>query len=352
MNQTYAHSGTPYKDVLPENHLQNFALYLQFDKKLWNVLNASIGFRNESFIMNEDKMLTKPIFRSGLNLQVAGATFLRGSFGQGYRFPTITEKYMRSDIGGMSIFPNPQLLSESSWNAELALKQAFKINNFLGAIDVAFFWQEYANTIEFTFGTWDKAKDIYGDDSLSRGFKYINTGATRVRGCEISLPAEGQITKEVKLSVLADYTFVLPQAIKPDDIFFIDSTLQPMSFNSSSTETENNILKYRFQHIAKIDFQLSYKSYSIGGDLRSYSNVQNIDAVFYLFEPQMHSGIEKYRKKNNSGSIIYDARIGLDITKSFKATFVVNNLFNLSYSLRPLKIEAPRTFALRLSLNF
>ena len=125
-----------------------------------------------------------------------------------------------------------------------------------------------------------------------------------------------------------------------------------MSFNSSSTETENNILKYRFQHIAKIDFQLSYKSYSIGGDLRSYSNVQNIDAVFYLFEPQMHSGIEKYRKKNNSGSIIYDARIGLDITKSFKATFVVNNLFNLSYSLRPLKIEAPRTFALRLSLNF
>ena len=352
MNQTYAHSGTPYKDVLPENLLQNFALYLQFDKKLWNVLNASIGFRNESFIMNEDKMLTKPIFRSGLNLQVAGATFLRGSFGQGYRFPTITEKYMRSDIGGMSIFPNPQLLSESSWNAELALKQAFKINNFLGAIDVAFFWQEYANTIEFTFGTWDKAKDIYGDDSLSRGFKYINTGATRVRGFEISLPAEGQITKELKLSVLADYTFVLPQAIKPDDIFFIDSTLQPMSFNSSSTETENNILKYRFQHIAKIDFQLSYKSYSIGGDLRSYSNVQNIDAVFYLFEPQMHSGIEKYRKKNNSGSIIYDARIGLDITKSFKATFVVNNLFNLSYSLRPLKIEAPRTFALRLSLNF
>ena len=198
----------------------------------------------------------------------------------------------------------------------------------------------------------DKAKDIYGDDSLSRGFKYINTGATRVRGFEISLPAEGQITKELKLSVLADYTFVLPQAIKPDDIFFIDSTLQPMSFNSSSTETENNILKYRFQHIAKIDFQLSYKSYSIGGDLRSYSNVQNIDAVFYLFEPQMHSGIEKYRKKNNSGSIIYDARIGLDITKSFKATFVVNNLFNLSYSLRPLKIEAPRTFALRLSLNF
>lgn len=352
MNQTYAHSGIPFEGVLPLNHLQNFAVYAQFDKKVWKVLNVSVGFRDEYFIMNSDKPISKPIFRSGLNLQVAEATFIRSSFGQGYRFPSITEKYMRSDIGGLSIFPNPQLVAESSWNAEIGVKQGFKINNFTGALDVAFFWQEYANTIEFTFGVWDKSKDMFGDDSLSTGFKYINTGATRVRGFEISLPAEGNITKDLKLSVLADYTYVLPQAVNPAEVFIIDSTPQPMSYNFSSTDTRNNILKYRFQSIAKIDFQLTYKVFSLGGDVRYYSNVQNIDKIFYLFEPQMHSGIEKYRNEHNDGTIIFDARVGVDVTTNFKLTFVVNNLLNRSYSLRPLKIESPRTFALRLSFNF
>lgn len=352
MNQTYAHSGTPYKNQLQLNHLQNFAVYAQLDKKVWKVLNLSLGFRDEFFIMNKEKPVTQPIFRSGLNLQLAEATFLRASFGQGYRFPSITEKYMRSDIGGISIYPNPQLIAESSWNAEIGLKQGFKINNFTGALDVAFFWQEYSNTIEFTFGVWDKHKDIYGDDSLATGFKYINTGATRVRGFEISLPAEGQITKDIKLSVLADYTYVLPQSVNPAEVFIIDSTPQPMSYNFSSTDTKNNVLKYRFQHIAKIDFQLTYKQFSIGGDVRYYSNMQNIDKIFYLFEPQMNSGIEKYRNEHNDGTVIYDARIGVDVTTYFKLAFVVNNVLNSSYSLRPLKIESPRTFALRLSFNF
>ena len=352
MNQTYAHSGTPFQGVLPLNHLQNFAFYSQLDKKFWKVLNLSLGFRNETFIMNDAKATSKPIFRSGLNLQLAEATFLRCSFGQGYRYPTITEKYIRSDIGGLAIFPNPKLIAEASWNAEIGLKQGFKINNFVGAIDAAFFWQEYTNTIEFTYGTWDKQKDQYGDDSLARGFKYINTGSTRVRGFEISLPAEGKITKNLKIDVLADYTFVLPQAVNPAQVFFIDSTGRPMSFDSSSTDSRNNVLKYRFQHIAKIDMQLTYKKFSIGGDLRYYSNVQNIDAIFYFFEPLMHSGIERYRKENNKGATIVDARIGFDVTKNFKFAFVVNNLFNLSYSLRPLKIESPRTVALRLALNF
>ncbi len=352
MNQIYAHSGTPYVGVLQLNHLQNFAFYTQLDRKFWKILNLSAGFRHETFIMNDEKTVSKPIFRSGLNLQLTEATFLRASYGQGYRFPTITEKYIRSDIGGLAIYPNPVLLAESSWNSEIGLKQGFKLNNFTGAIDIALFWQEYANTIEFTFGVWDKDKDMYGDDSLSTGFKYINTGVTRVKGFEISLPAEGRITKNLKIGILADYTYVIPQALNPSEVFIIDSTPQPMSYNFSSTDSANSILKYRFQHIAKIDWQLTYKLFFIGGDIRYYSNIQNIDKIFYLFEPQMHSGIEKYRNTHNKGIKAFDARIGMEVTKNFKLAFVVNNVFNLSYSLRPLKIESPRTFAIRLSYSF
>jgi iron complex outermembrane receptor protein len=252
----------------------------------------------------------------------------------------------------MAIFPNPQLLPESSWNAEIGLKQGFKLNNFVGYLDVAFFWQEYSNTIEITYGFWDKRKDMFGNDSLSAGFKYLNTGTTQVRGFEVSLPGEGKISRNISFDVLADYTFVLPQAVYPGKVFATDSSPQPMSYNFTSTDTKNNILKYRFQNMAKIDFQATYKIYSIGGDWRFYSYMQNIDEVFYIFDPTAHYGIKQYREDHNSGIHVFDARIAVQVTKKLKVAFVSNNVTNLSYSLRPLKIESPRTFAIRLSAKF
>jgi iron complex outermembrane receptor protein len=351
MDQIYSRSGLSYEGIVPYNQLLNCAAYAQLDKKMWGALNISLGVREETFIMNNDKLVSKPIFRSGLNLKVAQATFLRCSFGQGYRFPSITEKYIHSDIGGMAIFPNPQLQPETSWNAEIGLKQGFKINNFTGAIDAALFQQEYSNTIEITWGTWGFTHDISGITPLP-GFKYINTGTTRVRGFELSLPGEGKISKNLKINILADYTFTLPQALNPSQVYAYDSLHYPMSYDSTSTNTKNKILKYRFQHIAKMDLQVTYKKFSIGGDWRYYSFMQNIDEVFYLMEPYAHYGIQQYREAHDKGTNIFDARIAFQVTKKLKAAFLINNVANLSYSLRPLKIESPRTFALRLSANF
>lgn len=352
MNQTYSNSGMEFNGVEPENHLRNFAGYTQLDMKVRKVLNLSVGSRVESFIMNNEKAISHPIFRSGLNLKLAEATFARYSYGQGYRFPTITEKYMYSDIGGLPIFPNPELEAETSWNTEVGLKQGFKINKFIGYLDVALFWQEFKNTIEFTYGVWDKNKDIFGDDSLSVGFRYLNTGRTRVRGFEISLPGEGKISRNVKLNVLFGYTYVLPQAVNPGYVFAIDSLQYPMSYDSTSTDRTDNVLKYRFQHLPKIDVQTTYKAFFIGGSCRYYSFIQNIDRVFYLFDPVANYGIITYREENNKGITIVDARVGMNITKNLTVSFIVNNVFNKSYSLRPLKIESPRTFAMRLSYDF
>ena len=65
----------------------------------------------------------------------------------------------------------------------------------------------------------------------------------------------------------------------------------------------------------------------------------------------MKSGIKEDREKNNNGTQIIDARIGVNVTKKLKFAIVINNVFNLSYSLRALKIESPRTFALQISLK-
>ncbi len=352
MSQTYAWSGIPVSGILPKNHLQNYAGYVQADKKLWKKLNTSLGFREETFIMNDQKIVTKPIFRTGLNYQLAQASFLRASFGQGYRYPSITEKYIETNIGGFPVFANPNLNPESSWNAEIGMKQGFKINNFTGFLDVAAFWQEYQNTIEITYGCWGHNQPFpWVPPNPVNGFEYLNTGATEVRGIEVSLPGEGKISRNLTIDVLADYTYTLPQAMNPNYVYAKDSAGNKMSYASNSTNTANNILKYRFQHIAKIDLQLTYKKYFIGGDWRYYSYMQNIDALFYSPTVNDIFGIQQYREAHNSGINVFDARIGMDVTKRCKAAFVVNNLTNLEYSLRPLKIEPPRTFAIRLTFN-
>jgi outer membrane receptor protein involved in Fe transport len=351
VNQTYSHAELYSNGVSPNNQLKNYAAYTQLDKKIFKVLNASLGFRGEYFKMNNEENVAKPIFRSGLNLKLAQATFLRYSYGQGYRFPTITEKFIKTRTGGLDVFPNPQLQPETSWNTEVGVKQGFKINNFVGFIDAAAFWQEYANTIEFTYGFWDKNKDVFGDDSLSAGFKFINTGDTRVRGFELSIAGEGKISNNLKVDVLCGYTYVLPQAVNPRAVYIVDSTPQQMTYIFTSTDTTNNILKYRFQHIAKADVQVTYKLFSIGASWRYFSPMQNIDKTFYRLEAILHSGIEKYRNNNNYGIHIFDARMGMAVNTKVKVAFVVNNVFNKSYSLRPLKMESPRTFALQVSIK-
>jgi len=347
MNQTYVHAQLYNNGTSPDNHLQNYAAYTQLDKKLFKVLNASLGFRGEYFKMNDNENVVKPIFRSGLNLKLAKATFLRYSYGQGYRYPTITEKYIRTNTGGLDVFPNSQLQPETSWNTEVGIKQGFKINNFLGFFDAAAFWQEYQNTIEFVYGFWEK--DEWGNNKA--GFKYLNTGDTRVRGIDISLMGQGKITKDFAIELLAGYTYTLPQAVNPHNVFAIDSTPYEMTYINTSTDTTNNILKYRFKHIAKADIQFMYKKISFGGSWRYYSFMQNIDYTFYLLQPILPTGIEEYRKINNKGSHLFDMRIGYHAAKKIKIAFVINNLLNLSYSLRPLKIESPRTFALQLSIK-
>ena len=349
MNQIYSYNSLAYQGVLQTNHLQNFALFIQEDQKLWKVLNLSIGFREESFKMNDTATIFKPIMRAGANLKLAKGTYLRASYGQGYRFPSITEKYIYSDVGGLPIFPNPNLQDETSTNAEIGIKQQFKINNFVGALDVAVFQQNYQNTIEITYGYWDKYVDQFGNTQIRAGFKYLNTGETRIRGVEVSLPAEGKITKDLKIEILGDYTFIVPQALQPNLVYATDSTGKGMTYENTSTNTNDNILKYRFQTIAKIDLQLTYKQFSIGGDWRYYSFMQNIDTVFYQEESQGGYGISNYRLTHNKGTNIFDARISMQVMKQLKVAFVVDNLLNTSYSLRPLKIEAPRTFAIRLT---
>ena len=341
----------------------NRAVYLQADWAVTKKLNVSVGGRYEFFQIAKPRIGTdsakvnfsdqKPVFRAGLNYQLLQFTFLRASVGQGFRFPTIGEKYIRTTVGPISIYPSDDLIAETSTNFEIGIKQGFSISKFKGFIDFAVFRQDFNNTIEFNFGQWGSSSDpLFG-----LGFRSINIGKTRVSGYEISLVGTGKI-KKVEIQTLIGYTYTLPITLEPNKILY-ETPLNVVSFVTSSSNPENNILKYRFQHLVKADIQVNYKRWMFGGSLRYNSFMQNIDKLFEELDEfanlgllAVAPGLKQYRKSFTQGVTVLDFRVGYEAFKGIRFSLVINNLLNKEYALRPMVIEQPRTIALQVNVKF
>ena len=336
----------------PNNRLLNLSAYTQMEKSFNKVLNVSAGARFEYFQLNDTVTAMKPIFRCGASLKLYQETYLRASFGQGYRFPTITERFIKTGVGNFGVFPNPRLLPESSWNAEVGVKQGLKLGGVYAYFDAAFFWQEYQNTIEYMFGIWDVAN---APGSFA-GFKFLNTGRSRVVGIDLSLAGKSNINKNLELSFLTGYNYIVPKTLNPDYVYAIDDINRKYSYNTTSMDSASQILKYRFLHNVKFDAELTYKSkFSVGLSMKYFSKIVNMDAIIKDFEETTAaSGGDKqnirymdYFNAHRFGNIIFDARVSYSVNEHHKIALVGSNILNRSYSLRPLKIEPPRSIMLQ-----
>lgn len=118
----------------------NLAVFFQYDQRFWDRLSVSAGVRAEYYRINNHyreaetkifgtKVPFRPVLRAGLNCQLADYSFLCASFGQGYRNPSVVEKYLRKDIGGVGVYPNENIRAEKGFNAELGFKQRYKLGN-------------------------------------------------------------------------------------------------------------------------------------------------------------------------------------------------------------------------------
>lgn len=338
----------------PNNTLLNISAYSQLEKKVMNVLNLSVGGRLEYFEMNDSITAMKPIFRAGASLKVLQETYFRASYGQGYRFPTITERFIRTGVGNFGVFANPDLKPETSWNGEVGIKQGLKFGGIYGYLDIAGFWQEYKNTIEYLFGFW--GTEFTGSLADMFGFKFLNTGKSRVTGVDISFAGKALLGKKAEITFLLGYNYILPQTLSRGYVYAEDSILTQKiyNYNSTSLDPSKGILKYRFLHNIKADVELTlFKKLAIGGSAKYFSKIINMDGVIEDFEnatsgPFMQSILYMdYFKENQRAVWIFDARISYNISEKHKIAVISANLANKSYSLRPLKIEAPRTIMLQ-----
>lgn len=360
---------------------KNYAGYAQFDYK-FRKLTTSLGLRGEYNSVDTSYTrgyLTKkinnlpfqPVFRAGLNYHLFEYTFIRASFGQGYRFPTIAEKYVSTSVSALQIYPNAALQPERGWSAEIGIKQGFKLFNFKGFLDIAGFWTEYQDMVEFAFDIYGPKTGIFYQDRQYAGFKSQNVGSARINGVDASITGTGKMGP-INVTTLIGFTYTNPIYLNYDpkkDTLGIEGL---------------KVLKYRNQQLFKADIQLDYKKISFGWSTRFYSLMENVDRRFVqsvlheYSEPQngiywdsipgtyILPGLPEYRDTHrNSVSIkvggkeiigwtgdwIHDFRVSYQVSKTLKTSLIVNNALNAEYSLRPGDVRAPRMFLLQVMLR-
>lgn len=349
---------------------RNMAGYLQMDKKFFDKLNLSGGFRYESNLVKTPEIIeyklkdvvarrdtvpggeikeSKPVFRIGASYELGRATFLRASWGQGYRFPSIAEKFIYTLFGGTPILPNVHLTSETGWSSEIGLRQGFKLGGFSGFLDLAGFISEYQDMMEF---------NVVFQGFLA-SFQSQNVGDTRIKGLEASITGRGDLFG-LETTVLAGYTYIDPRfqewapldSIKNGSAAFRLTDAFRNGVNSSICSAGNsceNILKYRYKHTAKVDVESRAGKFSIGVSAIYNSFMKNIDEIF---EALVVPGLRQYRKENNKGDLVLGARLAYYHNEHLKLAFICGNLTNEEWVARPGKVEATRNYTLRVDYSF
>lgn len=328
-------AGTFSRIISPfyENHNGlNLAGYTQLDYRPFNRLKLQAGLRVEHNRLDDvsDKLI--PIFRTGLNYQAGKFTFLRASFGQGYRYPSIAEKFATTTIGSIRIFPNPGIEPESGWSAEIGVKQGIYAKNSTGQFDLSVFYTRSDKLIEYIFG-------IYPDPVTHEGvygFQAVNTEHARIYGFEIET-ALNRSFNAFHTGIHAGYTYIYPA-----------------EYDINSNQNTGEFLKYRRKHSLSITATTSYRKFDLGLNMYFRSKILNIDDVFLnpLTRESLLPGFYEYWQQDNKGYVLLDGFLTFHLNEHFSLSFGIKNITNTEYIGRPGDIQPQRNYSLQVSGSF
>lgn len=388
LGATYDHVYANSK-VTGRHQSDNAAVFAQYDHKFFDRLNVSVGGRLEYYRIDDNyreaetslfgaDIPVKPVFRGGLNYELAEYSFIRASFGQGYRYPSVTEKYVLKDIGGIGAFPNAELKAESGYNAEFGIKQGYKFGNLKGFVDMAAFYTRYKDMIEFRLGVFDKTTFEYmtglsdligiitgpnGIGNLGIGAQFVNSGRAEIYGVDVSTTGVYDFNTDTRLTYNVGYVYTMPVDLDQDKRQAEeDANTDLLAMRSKSNDSK--YLKYRQKHSLKGMFDLEWKRYSIGTNLAWKSKTLAVD-YFMVDEREksmpnlwdhvrglLFGDLHSYWMEENKGHFTMDLRMGIKLTENLRFQGMINNLLNTEYSVRPMDVSQPRTFVFQLSANF
>ena len=310
----------------------NVAGYAQFEASPLSWLRGVAGVRLEQYILDGEAEKLIPIFRAGLNATLAEATFLRASIGQGYRYPAVAEKHAYTTVGSIKILPNFELKPESGWSSEIGLKQGFSVYSLSGQADIALFYSENQNLIEFVFGYW---YDIKADE-FTYGFNPTNIENSRVYGAEAEVMVNFSAGR-LNNTLTAGYTF-----------------MYPVEFNGVTGRNTGDYLKFRRKHSAELNFMAGYGRFEAGTNLSVKSRILEIDDVFLAptTREAILPGFYDYWLEHNDGHLLVDFFAGYRFAEGYQVSLGIKNLTNTEYMGRPGDVMPHRYYSIQISGRF
>jgi len=319
-------------DSIYHNHNgQNVAAYAQLDHTVGKLL-FNVGGRIEANRVDTFKWDYAPVFRAGLNYHLAKYTYLRASFGQGFRYPSVAEMFTTTSAGLLNILPNPELKPETGWSSEVAARQLFEVWGIKGYVDASAFLSKYNNMIEFVFGNHTPA-------GLPPQFKYfgfeaINVENTLIEGFEISTGMEKEFGK-LHVDLSGGYTFVLPY--------------NEDSVGKKLAEPYHEYLSFRHKDMVKGNLNLEYKK--IGFGFYSYYNSPFLNLDQFFLSLVQGLATNNYWQPYSAG-FVADVRLSYKIVKNVNLSFFVKNVFNAEFMEVPGNTNAPRSYQLQAVWEF
>ena len=265
--------------TLPRKIISSNAGFAEAKLNLWDRLFGTAGIRQDEY----------NVFGSATTYRATGGylhketgTKLRGSYGTGFRAPTINDLFFPG-------FGNPNLQPEKSKGWDMALDQS--LFNDRVVLSVGYFWTRYQNLILSVF-------DPAGVCSFSLfGFCAANIGEARAQGIESS----------AKVKLIRDQPW-----IKSLDI--------QLHYTHTSTRNETNNANTRLP-------QWPLNQWSA---ILSY---QPIEAVRANLEARFVR--QRFNDTQNEDSLphfyVWNASLSYDVTKTVQIYGRADNIFNRKY---------------------
>ena len=310
----------------------NIAGYSQVNYRPVDRLKLVGGIRLEQNSLDGLNDKVKPIFRTGINYQAFQYTFIRASFGQGYRYPSIAERHAYTTVGAVKIYPNSEIRPETGWSTEVGIKQGMKIGRWQGQIDLSLFNSQNTDLIEYVFGLYPNPET----EVFAFGFMASNLENSRVTGVEVEFIGSNNIGDFV-VNIGGGYTYI-----------------NPVEINKVTKERTEKYLKYRSKHSTKIILNIEYKKWELGINLFYKSKMLNIDNVFLNPETRENflPGFYDYWNDNNNGYFLTDLNLIYNFHNNSSLSISIKNLLNEEYLGRPGDIQPQRRFSLQYTKQF
>ena len=347
------------------------AIYTQLDMDFMeNRLNVIVGLRGE-YITAGDTSFRQiiPVSRVSAVYKPNDKNRWRFNTGQGYRIPSLAERFAETDLFETSIpflptiglLPNPEILPEIGWSMEFGYKRLFRNDYINGYADVALFNMDYWNMAEVVFG-------YFGEGALDPsqiGFKSVNLSRGRIAGLEVSSYFNGQIGP-IPYRFWGGYTYTYPgdlDSIQSKNMNYFVNLVKGFGDVENNKELQQTILKYRSLHTARLDLEFPFKFVTVGGAAIFNGYMWQIDdillsegdigeLIYTLNGGELIPGYREFRETSKGGDWVYDARISVDLGKHIRLGFIVNNVANREYAIRPGRMNAMRTYNLKCQLKF